>query len=113
MTRVRSKSDNMDETVQQEIERYRQRKQAFDEMLALRQEESYRVQSLPPQEPAKPRKRHVILWQVAHYAYGFALRIVRGTRLEAGFKRTRLYQSLANRGVIMHLSTGRDGEGRA
>lgn len=113
MTRVRSESGNMDEAVQQEIERYRQRKQVFAEMLALRQEESYRVQSIPAEESARKGRQHSITRYMVHCVYRRGLRLIRGSKLEMRLKRTRLYEALANRGVIMRLSTGDSREGRA
>lgn len=113
MAHEHSGSENVDEVVQQEMARYRQCKQVFGEILEMRREEGYRVLSIPPEEPIKKRKRHVITRYVVHRAYRCALQLIRGTGLEARLKRTRLYEALANRGVIMRLSTGDSREGRA
>lgn len=113
MAHEHSGSEKMDEVVQQEMARYRQRKQFFDEVLEMRREEGYRVLSIPPEEPIEKRKRHVITRYVVHRAYRRALQLIRGTGVEARLKRTRLYEALANGGVIMRLSTGDNREGRA
>lgn len=87
------------------IAHYQRDKQVMQELLDMWEEES-QVVTLPPKPDENPAHEPVIRPFLRSELYGLAKRAVGVLSLEKGFKKTRLYKTLAEKGIIYRLATG-------
>ena len=87
------------------IAHYQRDKQVMQELLDMWEAES-QVVTLPPKPDANLAHVPVIRPFLRSELYGLAKRAAGALNIEKGFKKTRLYKMLADKGIIYRLATG-------